>query len=121
MTELEGFFPLKPSKMTDGSIHPVVDRSIHPVVDGSIQAVVDRLQVQLNTMRWAMIAHLRRPPPGFEQAVRHHFHLLRGRIMRTAARWLAAAADLAGVDDVGHAPLHMPWPPPLQMIPHSLH
>jgi len=68
--------------------------------EGAATSAEYNFGVQLNTMRWAMIAHLRRPPPGFEQVVRHHFRLLRGRIMRTAARWLAAAADLAGVDDV---------------------
>lgn len=57
-------------------------------------------QVQLSTMRWAMIAHLKRPPHGFEEAVRLHFRLLRARIMRTAARWLAAAAELSGIDQV---------------------
>jgi hypothetical protein len=30
-------------------------------------------QVRLATLRWAMLAHLRRPPPGFETVVREHF------------------------------------------------
>ena len=57
-------------------------------------------------MRWAMIAHLKRPPHGFEEAVRRHFRLLRSRIMRTAASWLAAAAQLSGIDQVQD-----PYPP----------
>ena len=57
-------------------------------------------------MRWVMIAHLKRPPYGFEEAVRRHFRLLRSRIMRTAARWLAAAVQLSGIDQV-----QAPFPP----------
>lgn len=74
-------------------------------------------QVQLSTMRWAMIAHLKRPPHGFEEAVRLHFRLLRARIMRTAARWLAAAAELSGIDQV-QAPS---TPPPTTTLPSHTH
>lgn len=51
-------------------------------------------------MRWAMIAHLKRPPPGCEELVKEHFKLLRNRIMRTASKWLSAASDLYAIDEV---------------------
>lgn len=30
-------------------------------------------QVRLATLRWAMLAHLKKPPPGFESVVKEHF------------------------------------------------
>ena len=30
-------------------------------------------EVRLAALRWAMLAHLKRPPPGFEGVVRGHF------------------------------------------------
>lgn len=41
-----------------------------------------------------MIDQLRRPRPGFEAAVRAHFRLLRGRIMKQCAAWLEQAQEL---------------------------
>ena len=49
-------------------------------------------ELQLGTLRWAMIDILRNPPPGFEDVVRGHFCLLRRRIMATAVRWVDQAA-----------------------------
>ena len=38
-----------------------------------------------------MVDQLRRPSPGFEDAIRTHFTLKRSHIMRTVSGWLAEA------------------------------
>ena len=39
-------------------------------------------------------------PSVLQDVVREHFRLLRWRLMRTAAKWLAAAQALPAIDDV---------------------
>lgn len=53
-----------------------------------------RAEIWLNNIRYAMVDQLRRPRPGFEEAIRTHFRLLRWRIMRQCAAWLEAARPL---------------------------
>jgi len=47
--------------------------------------------VRLHNMRHAMRDQLRRPPIGFEDAVRDHFRHVRPLLLRMCARWLAEA------------------------------
>lgn len=54
-------------------------------------------QVRLDTVRWAMVEQLRRPPAGLADAVRSHFRLLRQRVAATVKRWCADAD--AGADE----------------------
>ena len=51
-------------------------------------------EIWLNNIRYAMVDQLRRPRPGFEEAVRAHFRLLRWRIMKQCGAWLEQAAAL---------------------------
>ena len=50
-------------------------------------------EIRLQTVRWAMVAQLRKPKPGFEDAIRAHFALQRGRIYRQVAGWVDACED----------------------------
>lgn len=59
--------------------------------EGSAHSASYNAELQLGNVRWAMIDILRRPPPGFEDAVRTHFRLLRHRLMATTAKWVVAA------------------------------
>ena len=43
---------------------------------GAQQSEMYNISVQVNTIRWAMLAMLRSPPVGFEQIVRTHFRLV---------------------------------------------
>jgi baculoviral IAP repeat-containing protein 6 len=49
--------------------------------------------VRLNTARHAIVAHLRRPRRGVNDAIRTHFRLRRWRTMRTVLRWCKEASD----------------------------
>ena len=60
--------------------------------EGRVHSASYNAELQLGTLRWAMIDVLRNPPPGFEDVVRAHFRLLRRRIMSTATRWVDQAA-----------------------------
>lgn len=51
-------------------------------------------EIWLNSIRYAMVDQLRRPRPGFEEATRAHFRLLRWRIMRQCSEWLEQARAL---------------------------
>ena len=50
-------------------------------------------EIRLQTMRWGMVAQLRKPSPGFEEAIRAHFKMQRGRVYRQCAAWTAECAD----------------------------
>lgn len=58
-------------------------------------------EIWLNSIRYAMIDQLRRPRPGFEEATRAHFRLLRWRIMRQCGAWLEQARALDPLFQVG--------------------
>ena len=60
--------------------------------EGRTHSATYNAELQLGNLRWAMIDVLRNPPPGFEEAVRGHFRLLRRRVMATALRWVEQAA-----------------------------
>ena len=45
-------------------------------------------EIQLNTIRWAMIDQLRRPRPGLEEVIRIHFGLMRHRIIGQCRQWM---------------------------------
>ena len=49
-------------------------------------------QLQLDTMRWAMLDVLRNPRPGFEGAIRAHFRALRAPLLAQCQAWLRADA-----------------------------
>eukprot|EP00515_Schizochytrium_aggregatum_P004286 CAMPEP_0202045222 /NCGR_PEP_ID=MMETSP0963-20130614/566_1 /ASSEMBLY_ACC=CAM_ASM_000494 /TAXON_ID=4773 /ORGANISM="Schizochytrium aggregatum, Strain ATCC28209" /LENGTH=346 /DNA_ID=CAMNT_0048609789 /DNA_START=89 /DNA_END=1129 /DNA_ORIENTATION=- len=57
----------------------------------------ERLRVA--TIQHAMVAHLRSPPPGFEEIVRRHFRVKKRHILAMADRWLDEAKDS---DTKGH-------------------
>jgi len=48
--------------------------------------------VRLNTLRHAVRDVLRKPPVGFEKAVKAHFRLVKPLLLRQAARWLSEAS-----------------------------
>lgn len=62
--------------------------------EGSASSLKYNSEIWLNSIRYAMIDQLRRPRPGFEEAIRSHFRLLRWRIMKQCAQWLEAAHAL---------------------------
>eukprot|EP01098_Paradermamoeba_levis_P011131 TRINITY_DN4731_c0_g6_i1.p2 TRINITY_DN4731_c0_g6~~TRINITY_DN4731_c0_g6_i1.p2 ORF type:complete len:502 (-),score=186.41 TRINITY_DN4731_c0_g6_i1:116-1621(-) len=48
--------------------------------------------IQLQTIRWAMIEQLRNPSPGFEDVITNHFKLNRNLVMKQALQWLKEAS-----------------------------
>jgi hypothetical protein len=52
---------------------------------------LNNAELQLGNVRWAMIDVMRHRPPGFEDAVRSHFRLLRHRLMETTRKWVEKA------------------------------
>jgi hypothetical protein len=53
-------------------------------------------QVRLDTLRYAMIAQLKKPPAGFEEVVAAHFRVLRPVLLARMGRWLGEAAQADG-------------------------
>eukprot|EP00798_Chlamydomonas_sp_ICE-L_P010124 gene10124-8024_t len=51
-------------------------------------------ELQLGTIRYAMLDQLKNPVPGFEDVIKTHFRLLRSRIMVTTKKWVAAAGEV---------------------------
>jgi hypothetical protein len=41
--------------------------------EGTSSSTHYNAEVRLATLRWAMLAHLKRPPPGFEDVIQRHF------------------------------------------------
>jgi baculoviral IAP repeat-containing protein 6 len=62
--------------------------------EGAAASLRYNSELRLNTLRHAMADVLRKPRPGYEEVTRAHFRLLRHRILRTAAAWVAEAAPL---------------------------
>jgi hypothetical protein len=50
--------------------------------------------IQLHTLRYAMVAVLQKPPPEFAAIVRRHFALLAPHLRRQGARWVAGCVDV---------------------------
>ncbi|PRP84051.1 P-type ATPase [Planoprotostelium fungivorum] len=49
--------------------------------------------LRLATIRHAMITQVRSPPQGFEEVVRHHFDIQRGRLVRQCEKWVGEASE----------------------------
>jgi hypothetical protein len=63
--------------------------------------------LQLHTLRYAMVGMLQKPPAELAQVVKKHFTLLAPHLRRQGARWVAACTDatlksrmLAAVDNL---------------------
>eukprot|EP00966_Prymnesium_polylepis_P050345 1165027-Prymnesium_polylepis.1 len=69
-------------------------------------------------MRHAMVAQLRAPPVGFDEAVGLHFKLQRARVLRQCWQWTLQAARLCMHSMRPHAPLAPS--PALSLQPQSL-
>lgn len=67
--------------------HPIVNEPGYESRDGSVQSKEYNASLRLETMRHAMVATLRSPPVGFEEAVHRHFQLQRQRVLLTCLRW----------------------------------
>jgi baculoviral IAP repeat-containing protein 6 len=63
--------------------------------EGDAQAARYNARLAANVVRYAMVAHLDSPPPGFEDVVASHFRTLRHKVLESAAA-AAVAAEKAG-------------------------
>jgi hypothetical protein len=63
--------------------------------EGNTTSMRYNAELRLATLRWAVLAHLKKPPPGLQEVVAAHFRALRGVLASRAGRWLreAAASD----------------------------
>jgi baculoviral IAP repeat-containing protein 6 len=61
--------------------------------EGDEAAAVYNEQLQYNTIRYAMIEQITNPSKGFEEAIHHHFLLLRDEILKQVKRWYNVAKD----------------------------
>lgn len=50
-------------------------------------------EINLNTIRWAMIDQLKRPRLGFEEFTATHFKLMKHQIMKQCERWIEDCGD----------------------------
>lgn len=50
-------------------------------------------ELNLNTIRWAMIDQLKRPRLGFEDFTRTHFKLMQHEIMKQCKRWIEECGE----------------------------
>eukprot|EP00803_Ostreobium_quekettii_P001409 evm.model.scf_992.6 EVM.evm.TU.scf_992.6 scf_992:30174-39528(+) len=76
---------------------PMVD-TMRNMSEGVAASTNYNAEIQLNTIRWAMIDQLKMPRPGFEEVVRLHFGLMRHRVMRQCVQWMRQAQGM----DEGH-------------------
>lgn len=44
--------------------------------------------VRYGNVKWAMLGHIKNPPPGFETVIKRHFYLKRANILKTTKEWL---------------------------------
>jgi ubiquitin-protein ligase len=51
---------------------------------------------RLETVRWAMIEHLRKPPVGFEEVVKRHFKLKKDAILQCVENWKSMDPNRSG-------------------------
>ena len=49
--------------------------------------------IRMETVRWAMVETLKRPPLGFEQVVKTHFKLRKEAVLQQVAKWSDEALD----------------------------
>lgn len=61
--------------------------------EGNAKSKAYNEEIRLHTMRWAMLAHLRKPRGGLEAPIKEHFRLQRSRILRQCTGWVAQAED----------------------------
>lgn len=61
--------------------------------EGKIKSVKYNHPVRLNCMKWAMVDAIRKPVPGFENAILTHFKLKEQYIRDTCAVWVSEAPD----------------------------
>jgi hypothetical protein len=52
-----------------------------PLRDGDKQSSQYNAAIQENTLRYAVIESLRKPPPAFADAIRSHFKMRRGHML----------------------------------------
>ncbi|XP_077981781.1 uncharacterized protein LOC144436793 [Glandiceps talaboti] len=45
-------------------------------------------EVKINSIKYAMVAHLQRPQPGFEEIIQTHFYLKKDRLLQEMEAWL---------------------------------
>lgn len=50
--------------------------------------------IRLGTLRHAMIGQLRNPSPGFEDAIRKHFKLLKNRVLAQVQQWVKESSQV---------------------------
>mmetsp|Transcript_16895 Transcript_16895/g.26176 ORF Transcript_16895/g.26176 Transcript_16895/m.26176 type:complete len:257 (-) Transcript_16895:513-1283(-) len=63
--------------------------------------------IHLNAIRYAMLAHLRNPPPGFEEVVTSHFGTLAGPILQQCNQWENEAVDKEVASEIRSATLEL--------------
>lgn len=44
--------------------------------------------VRYGNVKWAMLGHIKNPPPGFETVIKRHFYMKRASILKTTKEWL---------------------------------
>lgn len=67
--------------------YPIVNEPGYDSRENSAQSAEYNAQLRLETMRQAMLAHLRNPPVGFESAVARHFKEQRERVLAQCWQW----------------------------------
>jgi hypothetical protein len=57
--------------------------------------------VRYGNVKWAMLGHLKNPPPGFETVIKRHFYCKRADILKDVHHWL----DLAQKNEAAYTGL----------------
>ena len=92
--------------------HPIVNEPGYDERHATSAAgAVYNAKLRLQTIRHAMTAQLKQPPPGFEDVVTAHFALLRKAALRQARQWARdAPEDLRGKMEAALTGLHAALP-----------
>ena len=78
-------FAVKEPYFNEGSGIPLQQRNTPAGREGSRK---HNAMIRLATLRHAVVAHLRRPPLGFEEVTKRHFSMCRKRLLIQARRWM---------------------------------
>ncbi|EFJ50717.1 hypothetical protein VOLCADRAFT_116740 [Volvox carteri f. nagariensis] len=77
--------------VTDPMTNEPLSETMAGTAEGSAKTAEYNSRLQLLVMRHAMVDMLLHPPPGTQDIVTRHFHLLRRRIAATVQRWVREA------------------------------
>jgi len=67
--------------------------TIRGTEEGNVRSRQYNADIQIHTVRHAMLEQLRNPPAGFEDIIRVHFAIQRDAVLRQCSSWLRDAVS----------------------------